>query len=34
MHEVEWRLGGAAEPGEPGVGNHLPDRRLTGLRAE
>src|ERR1700722_1119559 len=34
VDEVEWRLGGAPEPGEAGVGGYLPDGGLAGLGAE
>jgi hypothetical protein len=33
-HQVERRLGGPPEPGEAGVGHHLPDGSLTGLGTE
>ena len=34
VDQVERRLGRAPEPGEAGVGDDLPDRGLSGLRAE
>jgi hypothetical protein len=34
VDEVEGRFGGAAEPGDAGVYDDVPDRGLAGLRSE